>query len=135
MHRPNPNSTEGTHTATLRPDGVILIKLQGRATSQLLRAWQSDYLRLGPTPIWLFDLIDADGYAPDAVFEATRVFQALKASGLEVVIVATRSSAIRMAALAVRMATGIATGITILVVENMEDAEREVAVSLSRLNP
>lgn len=120
----------GTHASERRDDDVIHTTIRGRVTARMIRAWADDWTRLnvdgGPrASVWFFDAMRIVSYTPDAVSEATRLMMRLK--GLRAVVVASRSTLVKLGATIVQKALRATTGVDVQVFDSIEAAEAHLA--------
>lgn len=120
----------GTHTASRYGDHAIKTVINGRVTAKMARAWGEDWARLHPpgapgATIWFFDAMRLVTYSSDAPAEVTRVMMRIK--DLRHVVVASRSTLVRLGATMVHKALRVTTGVEIQIFETLDQAERRVA--------
>lgn len=123
----------GTHASERPSDDVIRTTIRGRVTASMIRAWGDDWTRLHAegaprASVWFFDAIRIVSYTPDAVSEATRLMMRLK--GLRAVVVATRSTLVRLGATIVQKTLRATTGVDVQVFDTLEAAEAHLAMLL-----
>jgi hypothetical protein len=95
--------------------------LSGKVSKAMVTQAFDDLATTG-AQVWIVDLLNSDGYEPTAIPTATERILKARAAGLEKLVVMARSSAIRMAASAVR----VSTGFPILIVESREETQSHI---------
>jgi hypothetical protein len=98
--------------------GVVETVLRGRMTVKVVEAAFRDLERLGNGPVWLFDAIGVDSFESDVVRLGAASLPRLRRQGLRRIVGVIPSAALRMAA----RAAGVASGIDIRVVETRLEA-------------
>lgn len=121
----------GSHTSTLRPNGVMFTMVRGRVPVEMIRGWGRDWDAIDGAKIWLIDAMRVSGYEAEAVAEATRLMTRLKSKGLELVVAATRSTLVKYGAAVVKKSLHVAVGIELQVLESTQEAERAVVQALA----
>ena len=87
--------------------GVVETVIKGRLTARLIEVAGSDVERLGSGPIWVFDTVASTGFDTDIVRAGAVLLAKLKKRGLRRVVGIIPAAALRMAARAATIASGL----------------------------
>ncbi len=98
---------EGEQRTFQARSGVVETVIKGRLTARLLEAAGADVERLGSGPIWLFDTVASTGFDTDIVRTGATLLARLKKRGLRRIVGIVPSAALRMAARAGTIASGL----------------------------
>lgn len=133
----------GTHVSERASADVVRTTIHGRVNASMIRAWGDDWTRLHAAPsddgdatcarVWFFDAMRIVSYTPDAVSEATRLMMRLK--GLRAIVVASRSTLVKIGATVVHKALRATTGVDVQVFDSLEAAEVHLRATLAKLGP
>lgn len=126
----------GTHASERASVDVVRTTIHGRVNAAMIRAWGEDWTRLnrggGPhARVWFFDAMRGVSYTPDAVSEATRLM--MRQRGLRAIIIASRSTLVRIGAAAVHKALRATTGVEVQVFDTLEAADARLREKLDAL--
>jgi hypothetical protein len=98
---------EGEQRTFQAQPGIVETIAKGRLSGKLVAAAAADFERLGVAPIWVFETIAVNGFDTDIVRVGAAVLQKLKNKGLKRVVGIIPSSALRMAARAASLTSGV----------------------------
>ncbi|MEZ4307182.1 MAG: hypothetical protein R3F14_03945 [Polyangiaceae bacterium] len=111
-------------TSVHRP-GVVETVFVGRLTVKLLDAAHADIVKVGVAPVWLIDTTDTSGFDTDCVRFGSTMLQRLRKAGVQRLVAVLPSAAMRMAA----RAAAVASGVEIRVVERRSEAVPHLALA------
>lgn len=98
---------EGEQRTFVARAGIIETVVKGRLTAKLVDAAAADCERLGSGPVWLFDTVASTGFDTEIVRAVATMLPRLKKRGLRRVVGIIPSAALRMAARAATIASGV----------------------------